>query len=109
MADWREFGASNEPDTCLWCGNKLRYLSKHSHYETSEVPLDPNDYNDQFLIEEGHTTKKKYSNVVDERWAKSGGYHDGFFCGLRCAYQFAVRLAQLGRRLSTQGRSHFTK
>lgn len=30
-----------------------------------------------------------------------GGYGDGFFCGLRCAYQFGERMAQLGRRLAS--------
>jgi len=30
---------------------------------------------------------------------KTGRYQDGFFCGLRCGYQFAARLAELGRRL----------
>jgi len=103
MADWREFNASNEPDTCLWCGRKLSYLTKHSHYEVTNVPLDPKIENEAYLLEEGQTTRKQYKNVVDERWAKSGGYHDGFFCGLRCAYQFAVRLAELGRRLNAKG------
>lgn len=28
-----------------------------------------------------------------------GDYGDGHFCGLRCAYQFAVRMARLGERL----------
>lgn len=23
MADWRPFGASNESNTCLWCGRRL--------------------------------------------------------------------------------------
>jgi hypothetical protein len=30
---------------------------------------------------------------------KLGDYQDGFFCGLRCACEFGVRLAELGRRL----------
>ena len=30
-----------------------------------------------------------------------GGYGDGFFCGLRCAYQFGVRMAGLGHRLQS--------
>jgi hypothetical protein len=33
-----------------------------------------------------------------------GAYGDGFFCGLRCAYLFAVRLAQLNKRLTSSSR-----
>lgn len=32
-----------------------------------------------------------------------GDYGDGHFCGLRCGYQFAVRLADLGKRLVRVG------
>jgi hypothetical protein len=99
VAEWRGFNASNEPDTCIWCGKKLRFKVLHSHNETTQVPLDPNNESDQYLIEEGQTTKKKYTTVVDERATVGGDYQDGFFCGLRCGYQFGVRMGELGRRL----------
>ena len=38
------------------------------------------------------------------RHAKPGDYGDGYFCGLRCAYQFAVVLAEHGRRLAPAAR-----
>jgi hypothetical protein len=97
VADWRKFNASNEPNTCIWCGRKLRFKALHSHYDVSVVPIDPSD---PAFEEHSNTTRKSYKNVVDERATTSGDYQDGFFCGLRCAYQFGVRMAQLGRRLN---------
>lgn len=97
MADWRNFNASNEPDTCLWCGRKLRFKALHSHYDVTVVPIDPSD---PAYEEHSNTTRKQYKNVVDRRAEKGGDYQDGFFCGLRCGMQFAWRLADLGRRLN---------
>lgn len=75
MAQWRPFEASNQLDTCLWCGRKLRY-------KTSTIW------------------------PVGESWPMgtiraelSGDYEDGFFCGLRCAYQFGAAAAHNGYRL----------
>lgn len=96
MAEWRDFNASNKPDTCLWCGRKLRYKALESHYAVTQVPIDPNDPNYDPI---DMTTRKQYKNVVDRRAEKGGDYQDGFFCGLRCGMQFAWRLADLGRRL----------
>jgi len=96
MAEWRDFDASNDPNTCIWCGKKLRFKVLHSHYETSVVPVPEDDPNYDPI---DFTTRKIYKNVVDERATTGGDYQDGFFCGLRCAYQFGVRMAQLGRRL----------
>ena len=56
-------------DSCLWCGRKLRAY----RYRDAE-----------------HNKGKG---------KEKGDYGDGHFCGLRCGYQFAVRLADLGRRL----------
>jgi hypothetical protein len=67
MAQWRPFNPTNNPETCIWCGKKLRW---------------PTDF-------EGH-----------HKYDKAGDYGDGYFCGLRCAYQFAVALADRGRRLT---------
>lgn len=107
MAEWREFNASNKPDTCLWCGRKLRHKTTKYHYDEVEVPLNQNSEADSYLLEAGETTRKKHKLVVDERAEKGGDYQDGQFCGLRCGMQFAWRLADLGRRLSSGGRSHF--
>jgi len=79
VADWRKFDATNTPGTCLWCGRKLIYRSV----------FDPTP---------GAVGKTPYS-VPKKRPTRPGDYQDGFFCGLRCAYQFAVRLAELGSQL----------
>jgi hypothetical protein len=38
-------------------------------------------------------------NFATVKADKAGSYQDGMFCGLRCGYQFGLRLAELGRRL----------
>jgi hypothetical protein len=84
MAEWRDFDASNQPDTCLWCGRKLRHKTTTVQMEKGETW-------------ESYYARAEAAGVTREE--KGGDYRDGFFCGLRCGYQFAERLAQLGRRL----------
>lgn len=82
--DWQAFGATNQPGTCLFCGRKLRCGTREAK---------PG--------EEGNPTWKSYGgNYATVRNEMPGSYADGKFCGLRCGYQFGLRLAQLGRRLS---------
>lgn len=77
MADYRVCNPSNETDTCLWCGRKLHYI-KGRYVTTDKGRV----YNPEAVHE------------------KSGSYFDGFFCGLRCGYQFAVKFANWGRRIT---------
>jgi len=81
MANWRAFNATNKLETCLWCGNKLRW------------PRVATERLDTARIAAGEKpkTRRAYQNA--------GNYGDGHFCGLRCGYQFAVTLANGGRRL----------
>jgi hypothetical protein len=88
MAEWRSFNASNEEDTCLWCGKKLRYKGKTPPGEGLTV------------LGHDKAGRNIYKTIPAE---KSGDYEDGFFCGLRCAYQFGVRMAELGRRFNQRG------
>ena len=72
MATWRDCGATGHAGTCLWCGSKLRaYRWRDS----------------------SHAKKDAQGNAL------RGGYNDGFFCGLRCGYEFGVTLAKHGRRV----------
>jgi hypothetical protein len=79
MAEWRDFNASNKPDTCLWCGRKLRYKTLHD-----------------WGVGDANPTRSYKAE-------KGGDYQDGQFCGLRCGYLFGVRMAELGRRLKPWG------
>ena len=88
MASWRDFGATNDADTCLWCGKRLR-----QPMTDKERPADE-DFHEWI--------KRPASERTEPRYAKRGDYGDGHFCGLRCAYQFAVALADLGKRLTTR-------
>lgn len=85
MAEWRGFNASNEPDTCLWCGRKLRHKAKSVQMAKGETW-------------ESYYARAETAGVVREE--KGGDYRDGQFCGLRCGMQFAWRMADLGRRLN---------
>ncbi len=105
MADRHPFGASNQPDTCLWCGRKLR---RNRHEETR--------------VETVEYQHMGYGTREDGTWGQvpdgppvpsarhiptgrtlvaehAGSYEDGVFCGLRCGYQFGRAMATNGRRL----------
>lgn len=82
MAQWRDFAATNEPGTCLWCGRKLRRKMVMADFNTGYMAR---------VRGEKAETRPAYD--------KAGDYGDGHFCGLRCAYSFAVALADHGRRL----------
>lgn len=60
---WRRFAATNQPGTCVWCGQKL-----------------------------GYWIDKDY------RGGERGYAGKGHFCSLRCAFNYATRMVELGRR-----------
>lgn len=95
MGDWQPFGYKGKPGTCKWCGRKLRrkYWPK---YETTKA----------LNVLGDETTYQK--RVGKEPAAGLGGYSDNHFCGLRCGYQFGLRMAELGRRLGLQERRTVT-
>lgn len=65
------FDPSNQPDTCLWCGRKLRA------YRFRDL-LEPNGIN------------------PDAR----GAYADDSFCSMRCGYEFGLAMVRNGHRLA---------
>lgn len=86
MSDWQPFGYEGKPGTCLWCGRRL----------PRETVLDGRVQ--EQLRQAGVPENQLYEASLRPA-LKTGRYQDGFFCGLRCGYQFAARLAELGRRL----------
>jgi hypothetical protein len=89
MSDSQPFAAHGDPTEdgrCRWCGRKL----KHRRIIASDADKD----NPTYKVEGHH-----FATIQD---ALPGGYGDGHFCGLRCGYQFGVRLADLGRRLEVK-------
>lgn len=105
MADYREFDATNEPDTCLWCGRKLRYKT-HDVYEQHAVEVPAATVNmggREFVTHDAYTAARNVK-VGEHRAEKAGSYEDGHFCGLRCGYLFGVALADLGRKLQPRRR-----
>lgn len=86
MGDLLPFGYKGLPDTCLWCGQKLRFGTVLDSKKEAE------------LVAAGVSHREAFQQAL-VRADKPGGYHDGFFHSLRCAYQFAVRMAGLGERL----------
>ena len=72
--EWRNFGYSGEPETCLWCGEKLQ---RHYSYDARK----------------GKRSAKTALHVT------LGGKDDGMFDLMRCGYQFGAWLASQGDRL----------
>lgn len=133
---WHKFGASNQPGTCLWCGRKLRQ-KYHSTVRSEKQPeptepcghgqrgftpkCDSTTYHHEYSgktgranwkCEHDHDHGPVEKRIVTERkkaYDKPGDYGDGHFCGIRCAYQYGVVLADEGRRLTKKAREEEKK
>lgn len=77
---WRPFSATNEPDTCLWCGRRLR--REKEAFDGEGRWIDPGN-------------RSEYTHE------KPGAYGNGYFCTLRCSHQFAVAFARAGHCLQS--------
>ncbi len=113
---WQRLGPTNEEGTCLWCGRKLR-REHATKMESTEERLTPKEcfecggkeWKSPSVPDEGFECRgcdceqfgrRKYK--VKSRkpiYDKPGSYGDGYFCGLRCGFQFGVAFAGSGRRL----------
>lgn len=94
MAQWREFAATNEPNTCKWCGKKLRWQTTMFNPETGKA--DP-------IIDAETNTAIQGTRRTWPMYEKPGDYGDGHFCGLRCGYMFGVALADRGTVMVKKG------
>lgn len=105
---------TGKPGDCKWCGRKLRRKCHTEKERTGALrpPPDnqccgagytgPNDEGWYTCGECGQDHHGRYVERVVSRqpvWPAAGDYGDGHFCGLRCAYEFAVVLANAGRRI----------
>jgi hypothetical protein len=120
---WRDFGATNASRSCLWCGCTLRpYDAKTETVETEawRPPAScPSGVYEtcgsrKFLPDpergpmwfrcvkcgEASTGERKRVRTSHAPATRFGSYGDGFFCGLRCAYDFGLAFAKMGRRLA---------
>jgi hypothetical protein len=88
MAEWRIFAYKGAPETCWWCGRKLRRRTMLIQM-TEDIP------HGYHLT--GHTGKDPYGPVRTVAADKLGDYQDDKFCGLRCGYQFGDEMAQRHR------------
>jgi hypothetical protein len=102
------FGATGEPGTCRWCGRVLRFKAHMFDWPAGQP--------EPVLPEGARVTRRRvpgrflHGSVDYVLEGQPGGdYRDGHFCGLRCGYAFAVRLADLGARLTTSGGSVTTR
>jgi len=123
----RPFAATNEPGTCLWCGDRLRYTCTTKRAGTGRwrpparcescktdvysegVRRAPNEWEavegEEGLFrcrvcggeEHGREVEKIVSRERDSE--RPGRYHDGHFCSLTCGHRFGCTLADGGRRL----------
>lgn len=115
----RDFGASNEKGSCLWCGNKLRVKTYTERSEPGTGKLKAPSYvccgAGWKKAEEpgyfdcrgcGHQCRGEHSRTIIKRTpvyegAAAGDYGDNAFCGLHCGYAFGVSMAGLGRRFQS--------
>lgn len=90
MQSGRRYAYKGEPDTCRWCGRKLIHKPTKLVWKEKIV----RNFDDDGLIEGSHDAGR---HVAVGRVALGGAYRDGFFCGLRCGYDYAV--TQLSGRI----------
>lgn len=116
MASDRSFGATNAPDTCLWCGTTLR-----PHYQTRtetvskipkqspccKAPLYKDPSGPHYCTECDHYVNTHSNRIVSRTKLNrpKGALMDGLFCSLGCAHKFALVLAGNGRRLKPREES----
>lgn len=117
---WMKWGTTNEPGTCLWCGRKLRWRGETKYEDTDKKPTQCTRTSYEAGVYDRETCGDRNIAMTSDGWKcgkghylnpvrrvvahkkateKPGDYGDGFFCGLRCAYKFAVVLARSGQRL----------
>ena len=75
--------------TCRWCKKPLR---KYTHAVSVPTDTPPKEYKGQPVLQ----VTRKYTFLSGDKYlfhvwlGQWGGYGDGYFCGLRCGYQWAV-------------------
>lgn len=78
---------------CLHCGKKLRrrYSDRWLKQQEKKLAEQTADkgFNQKLIREE-----LELNAHVNKSHAAGGNYGDGFFCGLRCGYRFAVNAVQ---------------
>jgi hypothetical protein len=71
----KPYGYAGRPGTCRWCGDKLR--------RTRVTAGDSDKANPTYQEEVA-----SWATVMADT---PGAYQNGFFCSLRCGFQWAVR------------------
>ena len=113
---WQKFAATNAPGTCKWCGRALRqkYFTKYERVDGENQPSECYGcHGTKFEIVDhsppwkclscathSHGSSKRKVVKREKTHERPGDYGDGHFCGLRCAYSFAVCLADHGSILN---------
>ena len=87
MQTYHPFGWRGKPDTCLWCGRKLRFRTVIATDADKDKP----------------TYKEHSPTYATVQADKRGPNQDGLFDTDGCGYLFGQRLAQLGHRLVVPG------
>jgi|SRR5215467_8724030 len=111
MGAFRDFGATNEPHTCLWCGRKLRRKQTKVARIVETKRTEPKTIKDEKWGYDkpdpaGGTVEKivKETEYVGTGEFTYGDYGDDKFCGLSCGYCFAVDAATAGYRFQPAGK-----
>lgn len=114
----RDFNPSNEPQTCLYCGAKLKHTVYRGHVLKNTISLCCQARVDQRmerqnsvggwrsvrfctgcsreLVGDAEDTEVR-ETAVPERRSELAGHH-GFFCTVDCGYRFGRLAAEKGVR-----------
>jgi hypothetical protein len=115
MARYRDFGATNEDDTCLWCGTLFKPETEYINLGLLSICCDAETevYKEPFMATERRSPQSHHSctacgkrpcgartKTEDRPTGRRRGYSGStHFCTLRCGYLFGENLAAQGKRL----------
>lgn len=95
-----ERGDVTKPGNCKWCGRKLRPKWR------TEMPPTVYNWHEPTQHQEGHQSLSGIIRRVKVGAPLFGDYADGYFCGLRCGYDFGKWHADHGNFLIPKGGQH---
>jgi hypothetical protein len=78
---------SDKPETCLWCGSKLGWVTVAEYPPGQHEPI-----------------KDEEGRVLRRRLYAEPGCEGAPYCSLRCGFAFATRCARDGVRLVRRSR-----
>jgi hypothetical protein len=90
----REGNPSNKPNTCLWCGRRLRAASTERGLQYSGTRIN------RVLPESARQSAIQERKEYHQKYKGRMGVDGAFFCSINCGFCFGVNAARNGFRLN---------